>query len=165
MKRTSSGHFCPSLENLKAQKVCFYLFISYFSHKPFQLVTTFSYLVLHDLWLLVIFWLSHVLHFDHCYYSCPNFVKNRQFPKMLPLNCIWLIDYHVVQWFFFFQVYYIENIRNWNGLSAHALEIEFRNTFGSTSSSSPDCVIVYSNLPKKFVGNLYDKGSLNSLLS
>ena len=66
---------------------------------------------------------------------------------------------------FFFQIYYIENIRNWNGLSAHALEIEFRNTFGSTSSSSPDCVIVYSNLSKKFVGNLYDKGSLNSLLS
>ena len=65
----------------------------------------------------------------------------------MPLNCIWLIDYHVVQWFFFFQVYYIENIRNWNGLSAHALEIEFRNTFGSTSSSSPDCVIVYSDLP------------------
>ena len=106
MKRTSSGHFCPSLENLKAQKVCFYLFISYFSHKPFQLVTTFSYLVLHDLWLLVIFWLSHVLHFDHCYYSCPNFVKNRQFPKMLPLNCIWLIDYHVVQWFFFSNLLY-----------------------------------------------------------
>ena len=33
------------------------------------------------------------------------------------------------------------------GLSAHALKIEFQNTFGFTSSSSPDCVIVYSDLP------------------
>ena len=32
------------------------------------------------------------------------------------------------------------------GLSPHALEIEFQNKFGSTSSSSPDCVIVYSVL-------------------
>ena len=72
------------------------------------------------------------------------------------------IDYYY--YYYFFQIYYIENIRNWNGLSAHALEIEFWNTFGSISSS-PNCLIVYSDLPKKIVGNLYDKGSLNSLLS
>ena len=51
------------------------------------------------------------------------------------------------------------------GLSLHALEIEFRNRFGSTSSSSPDCVIVYFVLCVYIFGNLYDKGSLNSLLS
>ena len=51
------------------------------------------------------------------------------------------------------------------GLSPHALEIEFQNRFGSTSFSSPDCVIVYFVLCVYIFGNLYDKGSLNSLLS
>ena len=47
------------------------------------------------------------------------------------------------------------SISSHTGLSAHALKIEFQNTFvfefqntfGFTSSSSPDCVIVYSDLP------------------
>ena len=50
------------------------------------------------------------------------------------------------------------------GLSPHALEIEFRNRFGYTSSSS-DCVIVYSVLCVYIFGNLYDKGSLNIVLT
>ena len=39
------------------------------------------------------------------------------------------------------------SISSHTGLSAHALKIEFQNTVGFTSSSSPDCVIVYSDLP------------------
>ena len=37
------------------------------------------------------------------------------------------------------------SISSHTGLSTRALKIEFQNTFGYTSSSSPDCVIVYSD--------------------